>query len=154
MHLLRSLQVSLAAAVSAGLDPSSLVLGPTLAVGTHGSKNSKLITWPSDKKKDIGTERKSGKRTQWIKKNRLKRFQIKGMGLWNILRKCGWINFYYKVNRPRLFFNRKSFNLMVPIKTHTHTHTIKFTRTHMHRKPPNFSGLYRSFDYKSMSMCN
>ena len=88
------------------------------------------------------------------KKNRLKRFQIKGMGLWNILRKCGWINFYYKVNRPRLFFNRKSFNLMVPIKTHTHTHTIKFTRTHIHRKPPNFSGLYRSFDYKSMSMCN
>ena len=70
MHLLRSLQVSLAAAVSAGLDPSSLLLGPSLAVGTHRSKNSKLITWPSDKKKDIGTERKSGKRTQWIKKNR------------------------------------------------------------------------------------
>lgn len=104
MRSLQSLWVSLAAAVSAGLDPSSLLLGPTLAVGTHRSKNCKLITWPSDKKKDTGTERKSGKRTQWIKKNRLKRFMIKGRGLWNILRKCGWIKFYNKVNRPPLFF--------------------------------------------------
>lgn len=42
---------------------------------------------------------------------------------------------------------------MVPIKK---KHTIKFTHTHTHmyRKPPNFSGLYRCFDYKNMSMCN